>query len=168
VPQVKDFRDQAEAMRAYARQAKNRQLETDAAEIRIRAERRIGELMAAQRETVGMASGGEHGGRASKDGFRENPSNARPTLAEAGIDKNLADRARKLARRPRRRIREYRRTLRSFTPGSSLLENHRAGDGAGPPCGPLTMLPTPEGSSAPGRIWGRYPVQGSSQFLMER
>jgi hypothetical protein len=42
-------------MRAYARQAKNKQIEIDASEIRFRAERRLGELMAAQRETVGLA-----------------------------------------------------------------------------------------------------------------
>jgi hypothetical protein len=38
-------------MRAYARQA-NRQLETDAAEIRIRAERRLGEMVAASPRTL--------------------------------------------------------------------------------------------------------------------
>jgi hypothetical protein len=35
-------------LRAYALQAKNRELEIDAAEIRIRAERRLGELQAEQ------------------------------------------------------------------------------------------------------------------------
>ena len=45
-------------MQAAARVAKNRQLEADAAEIRMRAERRTGEMMAAQRETVGLARGG--------------------------------------------------------------------------------------------------------------
>lgn len=95
VDEVKDFRDKAEAMRAYAKQAKNRQLETDAAEIRIRAERRIGELMAAQRDSVGMAPAGR-----PKIGLEENPISKPITLAEAGIDKNLADRARKLAAIP--------------------------------------------------------------------
>ena len=55
--EVKGIRDTAEAMRAYARQAKNKQLEVDAAEIRIRAERRLGELIKAQKETVGSKSG---------------------------------------------------------------------------------------------------------------
>jgi len=52
----------------------------------------LGELMQqAQRETVGLAAGGEHGGKRRLDGSRTDPSNARPTLAEAGIDKHLAD-----------------------------------------------------------------------------
>jgi len=55
-----------------------------------RAERRLGEMMAQQKETVGMATGGEHGGRARIDGVRNTPAIARPTLAQAGIDKNLA------------------------------------------------------------------------------
>jgi len=101
VDDIVEIVGQANAVHAYARQAKNRQMEIDAAEIRIRAERRLGELMAAQKATVGVATGGQHGGRASKiDGVRNTPSNAPPTLAEAGIDKNLAKRARTYAAVP--------------------------------------------------------------------
>lgn len=98
--EVKLIRDKADAMRAAARIAKNKQLEVDAAEIRIRAERRLGELIEATKATVGLATGGEHGGRRKKDGSREAPSNARLTLTAAGIDKKLSSRAQKLAAVP--------------------------------------------------------------------
>ena len=71
-------------------------MEIDAAEIRIRAERRLGELMAAQKATVGVAKGVLRRGVASTP--RE--PTAPPTLAEAGIDKNLAKRARSYAAVP--------------------------------------------------------------------
>jgi hypothetical protein len=41
--------------------------------------------MREQKETVGLATGGEHGGRTNIDGVRETPSNPRPTLASQGI-----------------------------------------------------------------------------------
>lgn len=94
IDEVKAFRDQSEAMRAYARQAKNKRLEAQAAEIRFRAERRIGELMAAQRDSSGLSAGGRP---SEKTGSKTNPVSAAPTLEEVGIDKKLADRARKYA-----------------------------------------------------------------------
>ena len=93
VDDVRQIRDAAEAMRAYAKQAKNRQLELDAAEIRIRAERRVGELIAAQKASVGLARPGR-----PKNGSDVDPIATPATLAEAGIDKHLADRARRLAK----------------------------------------------------------------------
>jgi N6-adenosine-specific RNA methylase IME4 len=96
VDEVKDIRDKAMAMKLYARQAKNRELEADAYELRVRAERKLGEMIGGQKETVGLATGGEHGGKARLDGTRAEPSNARPTLAEAGIDKKLSSRAQKM------------------------------------------------------------------------
>jgi hypothetical protein len=60
---VKDIRDQAVAMAAYARQAKNRDLEADAVEIRLRATRRLDQLRRAQKETVGLNQGAAGGGK---------------------------------------------------------------------------------------------------------
>ena len=92
----------ADAVRVYARQAKNRQMEIDAAEIRIRAERRLGELMAAQKARVGVNSGTAGQGRPKIGGVPNTPPkhDAPPTLAEAGIDKNLAKRSRSYAAVP--------------------------------------------------------------------
>jgi phage N-6-adenine-methyltransferase len=86
VDEVKDIRDQAMAMRLYAKQAKNRQLEADAFEIRLRAEARVGDMMEAQNMRPG-----------NPQWVSEKPI----VLAEAGIDKNLAHRARKLNALPK-------------------------------------------------------------------
>jgi N6-adenosine-specific RNA methylase IME4 len=90
VDEAKDIRDKAIAMQAYARQAKNRDLEADALEIRMRATRRLDQLRQAQKDAVGL----NEGGRPSKTGLAKNP--VLPTLASQGIDKNLAHNARKL------------------------------------------------------------------------
>ena len=105
VDEVKDIRDKAEAMRAYAKQAKNKALEVDAAEIRMRAERRLGELIQAQKETVGLQAGarGRKGG--GTRGSRKEPQvKQQPTLKEAGIDKKLSSRAQRLAAVPEKQF----------------------------------------------------------------
>jgi hypothetical protein len=79
------------------------QLITHATEIRMRAVRKIGQIMEAQREAGLMAKGtrgniqevlGNTGG-SDQDPPVESPI----TLSEAGIDKHLADKARKFAAR---------------------------------------------------------------------
>ena len=65
----------------------------DASEIRIRAERRLGELIVAQKETVGLCPPGPE----PRSVPQENRS---PTLAQAGIDKKLSARSQKIASIP--------------------------------------------------------------------
>jgi ParB family chromosome partitioning protein len=97
VDEIKDIRDKAVAIQAYARVAKNRQMEIDASEIRIRAERRLGEML----KPAPKATGTRGQGRPPKGGSKTHPPKiAPPTLADMGIDKKLADRSRKLARLP--------------------------------------------------------------------
>jgi hypothetical protein len=100
---VREISAQADAVRAYAKQAKNKQLEIDAAEIRIRAERRLSELMAAHGETVGKDAQGV----GTSAGYQKTRAQEAPaTLAEAGIDKNLAQRARTYAAVPKEQCEE--------------------------------------------------------------
>lgn len=95
VDEVKAIHNTAKMMAAYARIAKNEKMKQDAADIRERAEHRLGVLMDLQAKTAGKAKGSDRGGRRKFDGSRRDPTNTPPTLAEAGIDKHLADRARK-------------------------------------------------------------------------
>lgn len=88
VDEVREISNQAEALRAYARQAKNRQLEVDAAEIRIRAERRMGEMLCSAKRDGGFKNGRPPNGV------------SRAKLREAGIDNKLSARSQKLASIP--------------------------------------------------------------------
>ena len=91
VDEVKDIRDKAEAMRAYAVMAKDVQLELDAAELRIRAERKLGLLLRNAKETGQISKGG----RPRKIGHGDRP--VLITLEQAGITKDLSSRSQKVA-----------------------------------------------------------------------
>lgn len=94
VDEVLQIRDQARALEACARVAKNKTLEADAVVLRMRATRRLDQMRQAQKETVGL-----NRGLAGSEitGLSKNPvKDSRPTLASQGIDKNLAHHARVL------------------------------------------------------------------------
>ena len=139
--EVKTLRDKSEAMRAYARQAKNRQLEIDAAEIRIRAERRLGELLKWQKENGGLNTGsrGQLVGRDSSGGaIAEPPENSPPKLQDVGIDKKLSSHAQKVAEIPEQEfegiVGEWRESLETanervttnILKAADKAHNHRA------------------------------------------
>lgn len=90
--EVLEVKNRAMAMKLYAKQAHDKSLELDALEIRMRAERRLGEMMRDQPK--------DHGGGDTSTGVRKTPVQSPIKFAEAGIDKNLAKRARKLAAMP--------------------------------------------------------------------
>ena len=95
VDEVKAIRDKAFAMEAYARQANDTTLIAQATEIRMRAERRAGELLIemAARKT-------RHDGRAhtSRVGSRAATPRPEPTLRDLGVTKTACIAAGSLAR----------------------------------------------------------------------
>lgn len=112
VDEVLEIRSQAEAWRAYAKQAKNRDLEIKAARIRFRAERRLGELLVLAKAAGQVRAGNPHvncsqseqlnrdGGDVVADGealLEEIRAPFRVTLEQAGIDRKLSSRAQRLA-----------------------------------------------------------------------
>lgn len=98
IDEAKSIRDKSDAVRAYAKQANNKQLEVDAAEIRLRAERRLGELLRDQPKNPGTIMQGKDKGNIG--GNYEEPPKDIPTLAELGISKKLSSRSQKLAAVP--------------------------------------------------------------------
>lgn len=90
VDEVKDIRDKAEAMAAYARQAKDQDLILWATEIKVRAERRAGEMLNQSRSS---------GERAASGGSLRKESNV-ATLSDIGISKDQSSRWQALAAMP--------------------------------------------------------------------
>ena len=103
VDEVKAILDKSAALKEYARRAADRTLEIDASEIRFYAERRMGEMLIAQKQTIGFNAGtrGQLKGRsASGSTEKEAPEDGRPTLAEVGISTKLSSHAQKMAAVP--------------------------------------------------------------------
>lgn len=87
---VKEIHDKAEAMRVYARLAHDTQMEQDAAELRMRAKRRFGE-MAAELKERGHLRTGPRPDRAIGAGEEPIPF----TLADLGVTKKFSSQAQK-------------------------------------------------------------------------
>lgn len=86
VDEVKDIRDKAQAMAAYARQAKDTELVEWATEIKVRAERRAGELLR------DMADNGQRANRGRPDN-----SDSVSHLSDLGVTAKQSERWQKLA-----------------------------------------------------------------------
>lgn len=100
VDEVKDIRDKAEAMAAYARQAKDTELLQWATDIKVRAERKAGELLAASAasgERAGKADGGKKAAAERWGSTSHETTSYPPTLAEIGITKDQSSRWQSLA-----------------------------------------------------------------------
>ena len=94
VDEVKNIRDKAEAMAAYARQAKDSQLIQYATEIKVRAERRCGELLARAEKNPGAKGSGSN-----QHEVRSHDSTA-PKLSDMGITRDESSRYQQLAAMP--------------------------------------------------------------------
>lgn len=94
IDEVKEIRDKAEAMAAYARQAKDTEMIQWVTEIKVRAERRAGELLASMEKHPGAKGTGSN-----QHEVRSHDVTA-PKLSDIGITKNESSRWQKLAAIP--------------------------------------------------------------------
>lgn len=99
IDEVKEITNRAEAARAYARQSKNRQLEIDAMEIRVRAERRLGEIIVDMKSNHLLGKQGQFHGKAAADARK-----SLLTLKDIGIDSDDSGIAQRLAKLPEPRF----------------------------------------------------------------
>lgn len=95
VDEVKDIRDKAEAMAAYARQAKDQDLIKWATEIKVRAERKAGEMLRKSAESGERAMARSNLVNSPKS--HDSTSATSPTLAQIGITKDQSSRWQSLA-----------------------------------------------------------------------
>jgi N6-adenosine-specific RNA methylase IME4 len=100
VDEIKQVRDMATAAQEYARQAKDRQLIDYATEIRERAERRAGEVLAEMKES------GNRAGQGDRDG-KGRTAQPLPKLADLGVTKTQSSRWQKKAAMPADKFEEY-------------------------------------------------------------
>ena len=120
IDEVKDIRDKVEAMRLYARQQRDSlEMQNRCAEIKVRAERRLGEMLreqnTAERKTANLLRG-----------RTVQPRDARPSLAELGISKAESSRWQLMSQLPEDQFEEeiayFKHTDRELTSNAILKQ----------------------------------------------
>jgi hypothetical protein len=98
IDEVKSVRDKASAMQFYAMQAKDVVLLQHAIDLRMRAERRAGQLLAEMKERGERHGGGQAGANAKNlRGSRAATLVSEPKLSDLGVSKTQSSRWQKLA-----------------------------------------------------------------------
>lgn len=121
IDEAKEIRDKALALQNYAKQARNKEAEQQCREIRLRAERRTGELIRQQQEAGELATKGsftenQHGGL-SRDTI---------TLSDLGISLDQSSKWQQLADVPDEAFEDEVRQPDASTAGILRKHNHRA------------------------------------------
>ena len=110
VDEVKTIRNKAQAAQAYLRQAKaSLVMQNQCAEIKLRAERRLGEMLS---QTVP-----HHGGRPKRS---RDATVSRPTLDSLGVTKSQSSRWQRIADIPSKRFENYLTEAKSATDGEEI------------------------------------------------
>jgi len=96
---VKDIRDKAQAIAAYAKQrGDGLEVQNSAAEVKLRAERRMGQLLAVMPKNEGAK--GNPNGQGARIVRLQDATAQNPTLADYGIEKTLSHRCQQVAAVP--------------------------------------------------------------------
>ncbi len=121
VDEVKEIRDKSLALQTYFKLSKNYTAERQAIKVRIRAERRAGQLL----KESDRATGQETGGKKSLGGRRERPPNQPKTLKEQGITKDESSRFQKLAEVPEALFEEKLNTPYGHPSPVAIIASHK-------------------------------------------
>jgi hypothetical protein len=170
VDEAKDIRDKAVAMQVYATQAKDRQLIEHATEIRLRAERRAGELLAE------MAERGERAKSGDKESGRGKKPLSRPTLSDLGISKTQSSHWQQLAGLPDQDFEDKitRATDKAVAAIDAPPRGKRSGKGKPPrmedamPGEDQTKQPLPGEVAKLVRTWVKVSAAAKREFVRDR
>lgn len=146
VDEVKEIRDKALAIEVYAKQAKNVEAETRACEIRLRAERRAGQMLA-EREMAKAGRPPENRSHATTDSPKR--------IADLGISKTQSSRWQKLAAIPDT---DFEATFAKPDKKPSTAGLIAAHQNKPQPSAPMPAVPEPQRTPVDPRalwLWGR-------------